>query len=63
MLLDQDAPFTTLLLGLQGALRNRHNAAILCRREGTRRSWGVAAVLLEEADVEDIMQTGAFREL
>jgi hypothetical protein len=37
--------------------------AILSRREGARRSWRVAVVLLQEADVEDIMQTGAFREL
>ena len=61
--LDQDAPFTTPLLGLQGALRNLHNVTILSRREGARRSWRVAVVLLQEADVEDIMQTGAFREL
>jgi len=43
--------------------RRWHNAAILSRREGTRRSWRVAAVLLKEADVEDIMQTGVFQEL
>ena len=61
--LDQEAPCTSPLLGLQNALRDRHNAAILCRRKGTRRPWRVAAMLLEEADVEDIMQAGAFRKL
>ena len=36
--LDQEAPLTTTLLGLQDSLRDRPNAAILSRRKGTRRS-------------------------
>ena len=61
--LDQYAPDTSALLRFQRPIRGWQDAAVLRRGEDTGLRWGIAAMLLQQADVEDIMQARSVRQL
>ena len=61
--LDQYAPDTPALLRPQCTIRGWQNAAVLRQGQDTGHRWRIAAVLLQQADVEDIMEARAARQL
>jgi hypothetical protein len=61
--LDQNLPDTSSLLSLQDTFRLGKDPTSHCRGQNARRSRGIAAVLLQEAHMEHIVDAGALRQL
>ena len=61
--LDQYAPDTPALLRPQCPIWGWQNAAVLLRGQHTGRRWRITAMLLQQADVEDIMEARVVRQL
>ena len=60
---NQYTPDTSVLLRPQCSIRGWQNAAVLRRGQHIGRRRRIAAMLLQQADVEDIMEARAIRQL
>jgi len=61
--LDQNAPDPAALLGAQGTLRSRQHPTVVYWRKIAWSWWRVAAMLLQEANMEDVVDASALRQL